>query len=230
MGNNRVLFFLTAEFPFGKGETFIENEFPFLQECFEQIIIITNTKKSKNSRIKKEDAEIHYFPYELSFIEKILSLTGIFDLEFWRELKIIFRDYQLKISFNILKTILSSLKKKKKISKFIQQIYSNPKITNRDVYAYSYWLNDMAIGIGEFKKNNLKIKTISRAHSWDIYFDRHPDKYLPLRHFLFNYLDKCYTISNHGKNYLNMLFDNAFEKKNKTFTTWHNKQRKVKTF
>ena len=210
----KVIIFFTSNYPYGTGETFIENEFPFLKESFQKIIIITNSKETKNNRISTEKGiDVIFFPYELSSLEKIISLKGVFSYEFWKELKIIRSNYNLKINWGILKVLLSSLRKKDKVASFTNKIIHNKKLNEQQLWLYSYWLNDMVIGAAEVKKRNNKVKVISRAHGWDLYMERHPNNYLPLRNFTLTFSDACYTISNHGKNYLNQLTRNTFHQK-----------------
>jgi len=40
--SKKILFFITACFPYGKEETFIENEIKYLSKSFDKIIIISS--------------------------------------------------------------------------------------------------------------------------------------------------------------------------------------------
>jgi len=207
---SRNLIFFTAEFPYGTGETFIENEFPFLAQYFDKIIIITNKPETKNKRtILTNNVKVIHFPYELSPTDKIKSLQGVFSKMFWQEIKIIRNQYKLRLKLSILKTLLTSIQKKKTIANYVFSYIENKGNT----WLYSYWLNDMAIGIAELKNRMPNLKAFSRAHGWDLYLERHPDNYLPLRNFILTHSDACYNISNHGKSYLDKLTNNKYAQK-----------------
>ena len=53
----KKLILLTSEFPYGKGETFLENEFPFLLNGFEEIIIFSESNNGE-SRITNPNIEV----------------------------------------------------------------------------------------------------------------------------------------------------------------------------
>ena len=113
---SKNLIFLTAEFPYGTGETFIENEFPFLVKSFDKIIIISNAPPTTNPRINADPKiEILYFPYNLTFSDKKKILQGLFTNVFWDEIKTIQKHYRLKLKLSLIKIVLSSLQKKKNI-------------------------------------------------------------------------------------------------------------------
>jgi glycosyltransferase involved in cell wall biosynthesis len=209
---SRNLIFLTAEFPYGTGETFIENELPFLISAFDKIIIITNKQETKSRRtIPDGNVTVIHYPYGLSVTDKIKSLRGIFSNLFWEEIKIIKTEYQLKIKWSIVKTLLSSIQKKKKTADSISLHIEN--LSKSNTWVYSYWLNDMAAGMAELKSRMPHLKALSRAHGWDVSMERQPDNYLPLRNFILKNIDVCYTISNHGKFYLNELTHHQYAEK-----------------
>ena len=58
--DKRTLYFFTHSFPYGLGETFIENELPFLCDKFERVVIfpaVTNDTPSKARSLPK-NAEV----------------------------------------------------------------------------------------------------------------------------------------------------------------------------
>lgn len=208
--DNKNLIFFTSEYPYGDKETFIENEFPFLLQKFNKIIIVTNNNDTQPNRIRTNNqVEIIYFPYQLSFVNKLWSIKGVFSKMFWDEINIIKKQYRLKINASILKTLLSSIQKSKNIADHIEHLIKIRNLEINKTYIYSYWLNDMAIGAAELKLRDPEIKAFSRAHGGDLYMERQMNNYLPLRSFLVNNLDACYVISDNGKQYLQLQFNVA---------------------
>jgi len=47
---NKKLVLITSDFPFGKGETFLETELPFLAPTFESILIVSSNVTSIEQR------------------------------------------------------------------------------------------------------------------------------------------------------------------------------------
>ena len=73
-----ILIFLTGGFPFGKGETFIENEIEELSSRFEEIIIIAHDVNSVDYRKVPKNITIKRINYELPFLRKLLFFPVFF--------------------------------------------------------------------------------------------------------------------------------------------------------
>jgi glycosyltransferase involved in cell wall biosynthesis len=201
-------------FPYGTGETFIENEFPFIEQEYEQIIIITNHPIEQKSRLSNNQTiKVIYFPYELSNWQKLLSLKHIFHSDFIKELNTIKSSYKLSFNSTILKTCFSSFQKAIQLEKLINDIIKKFELKPSELVLYSYWMNDLALGIAYYTKKNKQTFSICRAHGWDVYMNRHLDNYLPFRNFILTYIDKCFAISENGLHYLNQLTKDAFQSK-----------------
>ena len=46
----KTLFFFTSNYPFGTGETFIENEIAYLAMAYDKVIIISNETQKEQTR------------------------------------------------------------------------------------------------------------------------------------------------------------------------------------
>ena len=55
---SKTLFLFTASYPFGNGETFIENEISFLNKRFEKILILPYNSNFSTQRAVPENVEI----------------------------------------------------------------------------------------------------------------------------------------------------------------------------
>ena len=207
----KILFFFTSSYPYGKGESFIENEISLLAGYFDKIIIVANTRGEERRKIP-ENTSLEYFPYELSFSDKIKALKNFFNSLYFKEKEIIKNTYKLPFTKIIRNILLTSLYKAEKLYNFYKKMHH--KYVNKGdlVYLYSYWMNDMAVGCAYIKSKNLQCKFIARAHGWDVYFDRNKPPYLPLRHFISENADKLCFVSAHGVNYFKQttgLFDRS---------------------
>lgn len=192
----KKLVLITANFPFGTTETFLESELPILAHNFEHIQILTFTTKG-NKREVPENCSV----LEIKLNQKpILAYFGVFSLLFWKEIFIIKRIYKKKISIGILKTMLVSLMRGKAIARYLSNF--KPEEKENSIY-YSYWCDDSAFALGLFnKKNQQKIRTVSRTHGWDVYFEVSDYNYLPFRHFIHKNLSHIFPISEKGKKYM----------------------------
>lgn len=198
MSNKLILF--TADFPFGSGETFLESEIGFLAESFDEVLIISSNSKDKQTRVIPTNCSTERLDISTSKFEKIRSLFNVFQPLFWQERSIIKKSYKRNLTKGILSTMLISISRARKVKNYCQQLFSNNK-THATLYYYSYWSDDVAIGLAMFREMNPGITAISRMHGWDVYFEASSLNYLPFRHFISKNLSTIFAISDKGKAY-----------------------------
>ena len=75
---------------------------------------------------------------------------------------------------------------------------------------YTYWLDFHTLALIQ-NKTRLKSKIISRAHNWDVYFERTKSGYLPFRKDLLRNLDLFCPISENAKKYLCATLKESFQ-------------------
>lgn len=178
-----TLILLTSEYPFGKGETFLESEIQYLAAEFEQVIILSDYHTAEKTRQTPENVQSMILKKNRSFQDYLSFLDLDFLVEFLSNL---FRN---------------PLKNKIAIKSWLYARYwlnNIRKLDPKQAVLYSYWLDDKAIALASLKKQQADLTVISRAHRWDIYPDEHLYAYLPFRPFLFAYLDNIYSISEDG--------------------------------
>jgi len=195
----KKLVLVTAHFPYGSSETFLESELPILAKNFEQIEILTFLVKGEKRKIPANCTVTDISIKESNF----MAYLGIFSVLFWKEIFTIKLIYRKKISLGILKTMLISLMRAKNIASFI-----NLKIQNKqDHIYYSYWCDDSALALAILnKENNKLLKTVTRSHGWDVYFEVSDYNYLPFRHFIHEQLSQIFPISEKGKKYMEEIW------------------------
>ena len=195
-----ILIFLTGGFPFGKGETFIENEIEELSSRFEEIIIIAHDVNSEDYRKVPNNISIKRINYEIQPLRKLLFFPVFFTKLFWKEVYRIIFVYKKNLSVGTLKTMINSLQNSKRLSKYYNHFLSLNKEYN--VFYYSYWCNDSALALAFLKTSNQEVKTFSRLHRWDLYFEESKYNYLPYRKFICDSLDALFSISQDGIDYI----------------------------
>ena len=196
----QTLFLFTADFPYGTGETFLETEINYLAERFEKVIIVTQNTEDLNPRQVPANCEIHRIDLVVSGLEKIRALSGLFDSKFWKELKIIKSVYNKKPNKGIISTMLISLFRAKKIARYAKTLYRDNQ-HNSKLFFYSYWCDDIALGLAMFQKKHTETCTLSRIHRWDVYFEESKFNFLPFRHYIANNIGKIFSISQDGIDY-----------------------------
>lgn len=201
----KVLVFFTASYPFGQGETFIENEITYLAEAFDKIVIVSNNTADMQTRETPSNVVLKRKSYELTKTEKLASLFTTSHPLFWKELKIIKSVYKKKVSPVIFNTMVQSLYKIKIWKPFISRIIQKYTNSHDSIILYSYWTNDMALVCSKFSHPQIK-SSVCRAHGWDVYFEANESAYLPFRKAILQSISRQAFISETGKEYYNNLF------------------------
>jgi len=197
---DKTLLLFTAAFPYGKSETFLETELPYLVEAFSKIIIIHN-EIGDHKRAVPPTVELVHFPYNLSSQEKKKAVKTVLNSLFWKEIFRLHFRYHRLLNRGIFATITLSLFKEKKLSLFLESLFKQKALSKTETLLYSYWCNDIAFAIAQFKKRNPTVKAISRAHGWDVYFEVSQFNYLPFRKEVLQNLDYVSFIADFGKEY-----------------------------
>ncbi len=199
----KTLVFFTSFYPYGIGEAFIESEYPFLSERFERIIIVTNDLKTKEFRKLPPKTGIIRFPYSSSLLYKIRAVFSVTSKIFKDEAIFIRKNLRLSLSGNVLSTLLGSIAKGYETRDFVlNKIVKQYSLNFSETLFYAYWMNDIAIGLAMLKEKLPEAQVICRAHRGDLYFYTTPNNYLPLRTYLLNNVNRCYVISENGREHL----------------------------
>jgi glycosyltransferase involved in cell wall biosynthesis len=196
----KKLVLFTADFPYGTGETFLETEIKYLAEGFEHVHIVSSNLKDEQTRELPENCSVERLDLSVSNTDKLLSIFGLFSGLFWGELKIIHKVYRLSLSLGIIKTLLISMLRAKRVAKKVKQLTQEGFASDSSVY-YSYWCDDAALGLAMASDKNSQPRSVCRIHRWDVYFDQSAVGYLPFRHYITQHLKNIFSISNDGIRY-----------------------------
>jgi len=194
---NNELVLLTNSFPYGNNETFIENEILFLSKKFDRIIIICQNITDNKVRKTPTNVHIERMNTSISAFKKISALSFLMRPIILKEFVFIKKSLKTNISKHKIKTMFSSLLKANTINKFIDNISTKYNLNPDRTILYSYWMDECALALSL----NSNTKKLCRVHGWDLYFERHPENYLPFRKQILENIE-CFSISKKGKNYL----------------------------
>lgn len=198
----KKLILLTAGFPYGNGETFLETELKYLATAFESIhILAIGAPDTVSMRTVPENCVVESFDVPLGNWNKLKSLAQNFDPMVREELKKIQKDYSLKVSLSMRKTMLISLYRAKCIKKRIE-LKLSAKQSDDTWCLYSYWCDDSALSLALLRQERPEINAFSRAHGWDVYFEASTIGYLPFRQLIVAHLNRLFVISQRGKEYI----------------------------
>jgi len=198
-----ALLLITSHFPFGTGEPFLENEFPFLYEGFDKIVIISRNTSSPLTRIIPDDVIVKRFSNKTP-LTGFLKLPGLI----LKNRELIIHSFSSEVEFmqnygrplriagkmHLLKKIIKACE----LREFIEKT-TNRFLAGNDIVYYSYWLNCGAHALA--LSNNTGCIKVSRAHGFDLYEERSKTGYLPLMKLCAEKLDAIFFISENGKGY-----------------------------
>lgn len=207
MPDKKTLILLTDFFPFEAYEPYLENEFKYLSEAFEKIFIFSASEKQKAIYDLPANILYYNFPANIQMSSKVNALLSFDKGLFKTEKKFVNSGLQQKMDLIKIKIMIMEYFKAKMLKKYIKKTLHEELKNQGNILIYSYWCDYKAIAAALLKKEFPRMKAISRAHGWDVYFERNTAGYLPLRTFLFNTLDKVFFVSENGKAYTSAKFD-----------------------
>ncbi len=207
----KICMILTCEYPYITAEPFLENEIPYLKECFDRILIFpfNAAKDAKATRVLPENAEA--FPMGCIWSKlryPVYMLRGLFS-----------REKKLKITEKRLKRTAVSLYERGRSDYVFSQIVSlleQAELPLEDVTVYSYWFTDQAIvawRLAQYlRSRGCRVKAVSRGHRYDIYEKENQAGYLPYQAQSLEYLEGVYICSRDGRDHIRTRFPQYREK------------------
>ena len=200
-----TLILLTAGYPYGRGEPFLEAEIPFLAAAFERIFLFCEAGPSLPDARRFTPENIEVALLDFAEVPDLLppSLASSFAVlvSEWTDC---IRDYKIFPRRSAFKSFRKFYQDGLQIATRLQEKILDKEINPQQLVIYSYWLTPSALAACILKNRYPEIKVVSRCHGWDVYFERSRAGYLPWRGFLLGNLDKVYCISGHGACYLDV--------------------------
>ena len=202
----KYLIIVSASFPYGLREPFLETELKYHALHFDKIYLLVpklaaNTSHHFNFQLPK-NVIVAQFDYKIGFIERLIGLSYLFSYVFWKEIRTIKFTYKLKLNRNIIKTLFSSLIRADHFGLQLKKFLKANHIPFHRTTCYTYWCNEYSLGIGNLRRKYKIAGAFSRIHNWDLYFERAPNHYLPLRGRMFQRLDAVFPVSEQTKEYI----------------------------
>lgn len=195
-------------YPFFKGEPYFETEIKYLVNNFESITIFSIVAQKKETRTREVPEGVNIVTLNCPKHHVLNLLRGLFvhDKDF-RSKRLTFKKwlifkYSIGRNYSIFKKAIKYLRRQK---------------TNfDDSLIYSYWLSFgmAAIKIKKFllKNNFNNVKIISRAHGYDLFWERMPLGFAPLQEMVIKHSDGVYSVSETGQIYLQNKYDALSDK------------------
>lgn len=200
----KQILLITANYPYSPGEQFLESEISIWGQYIKENLTIelvilplnaTGLPRAVPTNIKVSlvlaDNVRSSWPAKIAYIAR-----AFFSSLLWCEIKMILQKK------NRVKALISSLKavaSTHRIAAMLQNEYVRKQKIPFAVY--SYWFDTAAYGaLLAFKDTSAKV--IARAHGFDVYEERRPDNYMPIKRQFTKSIAAVYGISKMGASYL----------------------------
>jgi len=197
----KEVFLLTAHYPFGYGETFLEDEFHIIGQIQSLKITIISCERGPKveRRYLPEQTEVicsRKHRYDIGSL--LLAMLQMVCPKTWKE-----------ISFA--RKILGYRKNFISIAKKIYiYYYISAELTRtlekmdipEDAILYSYWMTEEAYFLSKYKQKHPNLTCVCRTHGSDCFIDKF---YQPFRREILGKLDAVFPISEVGKSSIETL-------------------------
>lgn len=194
--------FFTAGFPFGKHETFIENEINYASTNFDEVNIFP---------FSANEVEVRSVPIncKVNLVKSKSASSGILLKNGILVFRILVTEYyntsSKRFFLKKLPMWISYIKKALVMAKDFENSYIQSKATKEETIYYSFWMNDWALVLAILKRKKKINNFIFRCGGFDIWNERHPGNYLPFRYFIYKESNYIFPNSKMGEIYLKKL-------------------------
>ncbi|WP_242928880.1 glycosyltransferase [Pontibacter vulgaris] len=190
------LMFFTSSYPYGTGETFIENEIAHLSEAFDKILIFPLIAFGQ-PRTLPDNAEVVQLEVSKSrCLPAIPTISVIQEIVYFVKKKL-----SNEISFEQIRYLISYTKNLLAREKLVESWLKINKINTSSIF-YSYWTDEWATILALLKENGLITNFYSRVHGFDLYEERSDYGFIPFRNLQLKHVSKISAVSIAGYNYL----------------------------
>lgn len=208
VNKKKKLILFTDGFPFGSGETFIENELPYLEKNFELIIVASTGENCLNRKLNASTKVIRFEKVQISRISMLKACASILMSKEGRQevLYILSGTRSRKKSL-----VLQSVREFARSKKFFRRVLSERIFSeDEEVILYFYWNTYKIVHFVLNKKRFSKMYIVSRIHGYDLYNERNKLGRQPFK-ILNNKIEQLFFLSDSARKYYRENYDNNIE-------------------
>lgn len=201
------LILLCDSYPLSAGEFFLDDEIKIIHSKFEKIYVLTKVrKKDELCRFVSDNLEVISCDSEISIVDKIKAIPSVFSLSLITEFFRAVLKYKIGLTLLLLKIMYMDIVRSKQVMNEIEKLIVSKKINKLNAVFYSYWHDYRALALARLNKLDGSFVSVSRAHGWDVFAERHNPPFLPFKNFIIENLDKTFSISKAGMDELRKYY------------------------
>lgn len=193
---NLVLFTSSYPYDFAGEQTFLKGEIDILCKRFDRVIIVPRMAKGKRLPVPDAVEVDESFARSFTLSRRIAaSFSAIFTRDFYLDVKEHFPS-SLKPSY--LRRLFSFIAGARLTRNWVQNWLKNNFAY--DTIFYTYWFDELTMGISLAKDTHPDLRVITRAHGYDIYEELYG--VWPCRRRSVGMIDGLFSASEAGKSYM----------------------------
>lgn len=195
----RKLIMITKNFPYGKGEVYLEREIDVFSKHFKEIHLFPVNKAPGDLRPLPANVKLNNLIADYSgFTDKGILTSNILTV-----IKILFLEYiHTNAKAFFIKNIKATTAAIAKGLYLADKFQEHNIISKNDTYYYSVWMDEGALLFSLLKGKKKINDFVFRLHGYDLYDERRAGNYMPFRYYNFKNAKKIFIVSKAGKNYL----------------------------
>ncbi len=203
---HKELWLFTQDFPFGKGEAFLENELPVLAKGFEKIRLFPLFHQGEPRPLPPGVQVERLFTREEAFRPMAPWKLLLHLPRAWKVLRMGRRSAPSSAVYNRHKReFLSQLRQAMEREQLFHQRMAgdyNPA----KVRLYSFWTADWATVLGIWKLRDKRVRFVSRMMGFDMFDHRAPDGWQRFQHFQLQQVERVFVIAQAGLQHISERF------------------------
>jgi N-acetyl sugar amidotransferase len=204
MKEKETLVLFVADYPNPKGEPFLEEELKIIAPLYKRVFLIQTSHTDFDSATTLFlPSNVHVFALDRSKpISVFNKWKGFFTFSFLYQLFLAKFKHKATFSLPLLKLINYYSTSSVETIEFLQRFIRQEEIDLKNTLFYAYWCDEHTFALAKMKQKFSDFEFVTRVHGWDLYFERHTEKFLPYREFIFKYARTIFPISKDGRRYL----------------------------
>lgn len=199
------LFIFTNAYPYGTGESFIENELKLLSGDYKNIYLFPLVHNGNARTLPAENIKVVCL-----FQKEKIQKRKLIVPDFLLIIRILFFEFKHTSSFRVFFKSFSEFKSILLANLYRAQLLKDfiARTEKKNNTYYSFWTDEWATVLSILKKKKIIEKFFTRGHGYDVYEERWPNGIIPFRHFQLENVSKFYAVSKYGFNYMIKRYPN----------------------
>ncbi len=205
-----ILLLFTTSYPYDYAteQTFLKGEVEILSKRFERVILVPRITQGNYLPVS-EGVEV-----DTSFASTFTAFNRIYS----SALSLFSKDFYLDLKTNApafrspayLRKLFSFLSGASLTRRWMKNWLNVQKVSAADTICYTYWFDEITMGLGLAKESHTGLRVISRAHGYDLYEELYG--IWPCRRRAIGLIDGLFSASAAGEKYLFKKYPEFSEK------------------